>query len=83
MYSATLAGAILRGWAGGGGGRRERGGLPCPYLKIEESFLILERKILALVVSIFGLHFAIKYGFNSNSEASFSCVFNKTFIEMP
>ena len=35
----------------------ERGGLPCPFLKIKKSVLILERK--ALVLSIFGLNFSL------------------------
>ena len=39
-------------------GKEEKGGLPCPFLKMEKSALILEKTVL--IVSILGLNFPFK-----------------------
>ena len=73
---------------------RGEGRAPLPFLKIEKSVLILERK--PLIVSIFGLLFPfvdflstdLRVSWRKNSKmfpcvASFSCVFDEMFIEVP
>ena len=65
-----------------------KGKLPLPFLKIEKSILIFEKK--ALIVSIFGLNYS-KSSFKGIQEKkdqnvspyfSFGAVFDKIFIEV-
>ena len=64
----------------------ERGGLPCPVLKIEKITLILEKKVL--IVSILGLNLPLKMYLGEKAPkfffaGSFLCVFDERFIEVP
>ena len=68
MLSCTINPGATRVGGGEGG---QGGGLPCPFLKIEKSALILEKK--ALIVYILGLNLSFKMYFKKKSFKIFPC----------
>ena len=57
-------------------------GLPCPFLKIEKSVLILEKRLNDLFVK-FSIQNGRKNSTQFFSAGPFLCVFDEIFIEVP